>query len=536
MRRLRTAGFVALVIAIVGFIIPRDPHVSAFQRAMNTTPQPFAGSQAPAAGSSALQLTPDRANAFLDAHDRRLTYVPGEVIVKFKSGVTAQGQQRALMALRSRPPVGALHWLTTGVALLRDETQPDARILAEQLSEQSEVELAQPNFIRHPATSPRRVLSSLPPNTIHVQGTPNDPDYASLQWNFSQLDMPRAWDINPGASSSIIVATIDTGVSTVTQSITVPLFTGSSIQTVSLPFAVSPELPVSRLVSPIDFVFNTNGGPVLDLDGHGTHVSSTIAESTNNSISLAGMAYNARIMPVKVCVGYWELMIARAQAGISGFIPPDSGGCPDDAIASGIMYAVDHGARIVNVSLGGPDPDTILRDAMTYAVQRGAFVSVAMGNDFQSGNPIEYPAFYAAQMDGAMSVAAVGKFQEHAYYSSTGSYCEIAAPGGDDTDSAGQDQGFIWQVTLDFRDQDPSVIVPRFDRYLAIGYEGTSQATPHVSGQAALLLSQGVTTPAAIEALIRLTAKDLGQSGKDDTFGYGLIQPRTALFGLGIIK
>lgn len=536
MRSSRTTLFLALIIAI-GFFIPRAQHLSAFsQRALVSSPQSPAGSLAAQAGAGGLQLTADRAGAFLDAHDRHLTYVPGEVLVRFKSGISTAQQQRALMALRSRPPVGALRWLPGGVAVLRDQTQPDARILAEQLSEQPEVDSAQPNFIRHLATSPRRVLSDRTTDTIRVQGTPNDPDYASFQWNFAMLNMPQAWDINPGATTSIIVATVDTGVTVAAQTFTAPLFTGSSFQTVNMPFAVSPDLPASRLVSPIDFVFNTSGGPVLDFDGHGTHVSSTIGEATNNGISLAGMAYNVRIMPVKVCVGYWELMIARAESGIPGFISPDAGGCPDDAIASGIRYAADHGAKIINLSLGGPDPDPILRDAMTYAVQRGAFVSVAMGNDFQAGNPTEYPAFYAAQIDGAMSVAAVGKLQEHAYYSSTGSYCEVAAPGGDDTDDTGSDEGFIWQVTLDFRDQDPSVIFPRFDRYRAVGYEGTSQATPHVSGQAALLLSQGVTTPTAIEALIKLTAKDLGPAGRDDTFGYGLVQPRSALFGLGIIK
>ena len=142
----------------------------------------------------------------------------------------------------------------------------------------------------------------------------------------------------------------------------------------------------------------------------------------------------------------------------------------------------------------------------------------------------------ARTSDGAMSVAAVGKFMDRAWYSSTGSYTEIAAPGGDDRTGSGLDGGFVWQVTLDFDDQDPSLPIPRFDRYLLIGYEGTSMATPHVSGLAALLMSQGVTSPAAIESLIRKTARDLGPAGKDDSFGYGLIQPRPSLFGFGIIK
>src|SRR5678816_415631 len=106
----------------------------------------------------------------------------------------------------------------------------------------------------------------------------------------------------------------------------------------------------------------------------------------------------------------------------------------------------------------------------------------------------------------------------------------------DRTPGSGEDSGVIWQSTLRFTDQDPSVIIPRFDRYNAIGYQGTSMAAPHVSALAALLRSQGVTDPKAIEAIIRATAKDLGDKGKDPSFGYGLIQPRAALFGRGLIR
>ncbi|HUL72821.1 MAG TPA: S8 family serine peptidase [Vicinamibacterales bacterium] len=516
--------------------------MSAFpQRAGLGNPREPVVNQRPAPAASAvdvgqLQLTGDRVAAFVEAYTRHLDYLPGEVLVTFKPGMSTSQQQRALMALRSRPSVDDLHWLPgTTTALLRDVTQPDANVLASQLSEQPEVASAQPNYLRHRAVQRQRRIASTTATAAPL-GTPNDPDYGNYQWNFGMLDMPHAWDIQPGGNSGLIVATVDTGVTTVTQSFTFPLFTGSAIETVSLPFAVSPDLPQSRIVGPKDFVFMPSGGPVLDFDGHGTHVSSTIGEATNNGILLAGMAYNVRIMPVKVCLGYWELMIANAQAGITGFLPQDVGGCPDDAISSGIRYATDNGAKVINISLGGDSPDTIVRDAIAYAVAHGAFVAIAMGNDFEDGNPIDYPAFYAPQINGAMSVAAVSKFANHAYYSTTGSYCEIAAPGGDDRDASGLDAGYVWQVTLYYPDQDPALKVPRFDRLYGIGYIGTSMATPHVAATAALLMSQGVTDPAAIEALITKTAKDLGAKGKDDTFGNGLIQPRPALFGFGVIK
>src|SRR6185436_9868639 len=259
-----------------------------------------------------LQLTAARAEALLDARARRLNYVPGEVLVRFKPGMTSVQQQRALLGLRSRPSVDGLRWLPGGLAVLRDATQRDSHILAQQLSEQPEVESAEPNYLAHVPISRSRAIRTV--KLPRLFGTPNDPDFGNYQWNLQLIEMPRAWDINPGGNSSLIVATIDTGVTTVRQSFTFPLFTGSKIENVSLPFDVSPDLPASRLVSPHDFVFMPSGGPVLDFDGHGTHVSSTIGEATNNGLLGAGMAFNVRIMPVKVCVGYWELMIANARA------------------------------------------------------------------------------------------------------------------------------------------------------------------------------------------------------------------------------
>jgi subtilisin family serine protease len=95
----------------------------------------------------------------------------------------------------------------------------------------------------------------------------------------------------------------------------------------------------------------------------------------------------------------------------------------------------------------------------------------------------------------------------------------------------------IWQTTLAPSDADPeSVVFPRFDRYAEVGFAGTSMAAPHVAGTAALLISQGITSPAAVEALLEKTARDLGAKGRDPEFGFGLIQPRTALFGFGVAR
>jgi serine protease len=346
--------------------------------------------------------------------------------------------------------------------------------------------------------------------------------------------MPRAWDINPGGSSTVTVGVVDTGVTSEPATLTRPLWVGQRFETVDLPFGISPDLSASRIVSPRDFAFEP-GTRVLDFEGHGTHVASTIAEDGNNARSLAGIAYNARLMPVKVCVGFWELMLERAAFGVSGYIPPDSGGCATEDIAAGIRYAVDNGAKVINLSLGGEEPAPIERDAILYAVANGAIVVCSAGNNFEHGNRPDYPASYGPSIEGLLSVGAVGKSRTRAYYSGTGAHVEIAAPGGSSRDGGDEDEGFVWQVTLRPSDQDIlDTPRPRFDRYSEVGYSGTSMAAAHVSAVAALLVSQGVTNPKAIEAILKTTALDLGTPGRDVSFGYGLVQPRTALFGMGI--
>jgi subtilisin family serine protease len=471
-----------------------------------------------------------RVQAMIEARQQHLDYVPGEVIVKFRDGMSPIAQQRALSTLASKPNVSALEWHGRA-ALLHDSTQRDARVLAQQLSAQPEVEYAEPNYILR--LSPREEPVPFDAGELHPAAAPNDPGYAS-QWNFSSLDMAGAWDINPGGSADIVVAVVDTGVTVVNQSFAFPIWNGSlnQIQTVNIPFTISPGMSPARLRSARDFAFWNNA--VFDTDGHGTHVASTIAETTNDNAGAAGIAYNVVIMPVKVCTGYWDEQILRSQAGISGRASEDDPGCFISDIADGIEYAANQGAKVINLSLGGPNQSNRLRDALTFAVQRGAFIAIAMGNNFTDGNETNYPAKYAETIQGAMSVAAVGRqLGTRAPYSATGSYCEIAAPGGDRT--PGPDNGVIFQTTVD----EPSHTSnsPRFDQFDVFGITGTSMATPHVSGLAALIMSQqrGIT-PAQVESIIRDSAHDIGRPGKDDEFGYGLIQPRTALFGKGIRK
>lgn len=479
-------------------------------------------------GLATMPMMPSsRAAAFIDAATQHLDYMPGEVLVKFKDGVSVSEQQRALDVSRGRPSVDSLEWAGS-VAILRDGREPDPRQLATRLAAQPEVEYAEPNYIRH------------------HQYTPNDPGYSARQWNFQAIDLPRAWDINPGATSSVIVAIVDTGVTTVNQTFTTQTWNGSAIQSINASFAMNPDMSPSKFVSPIDFVGgaigSVGGSVVLDSEGHGTHVSSTVSEDTNNGLADAGVAFNAKIMPVKVCASYWDVQFSFSSGGGRGFVPIDAGGCSTAAIGQGIRYAADNGAKVINLSLGGPGSSQTELDAINYAVGKGVFVAIAAGNGFETGNSPSYPAANANSINGAMAVAATNRDGNRAYYSNTGTYVEIAAPGGDSHDSDASGNGFIWQSTIRPSVSDPAfVIFPRFDAYAEVGYSGTSMATPHVCGLAALLISQGITSPAAIENAIKKSAKFLGTASAtdkthSDEFGAGLIQARAALLGMGVKK
>ncbi len=454
--------------------------------------------------------------AIVQAWEQGLDYVPGEVLVKFQPGLQPSQQARALSVLRGDISGGRQRWIGD-VLLVHATGETDAERMSARLEEQPEVIYAQPNYLGTMKT------------------TPNDP-FFNRQWNFDLIDMRRAWDINPGGSSEVTVAVLDSGVNTINRSMSFRLWTGNGFGTFAIPFAINPDFDGNLLQPGRDFVFFTAASPVIDLVGHGTHVAGTIAQATNNSVGSAGIAYQSRLVPLKICFGYWELQIVQSDRGIPGFVPPsEGGGCPTSAGVEAIRWAADNGAKVLNMSIGGPGASPAYQDALQYAVSRGAFVAIAMGNEFEDGNPVEYPAAYAADIPGVMSVGAVGTTSRRAYYSNTGEHIEIAAPGGDSR--VGGLNGMVVQAGLNEDDFDPfTIVVPRFDRYVPDVKQGTSMATPHVAGLAALLYSQGITNPAAIEAAIRQFATDLGTSGRDTEFGFGLINARATLRGLGIAR
>ena len=444
-------------------------------------------------------------------------YLRGSIVVKFRPG-TAPAARHVMLEHAGASKMDTPPYADFNIVTIDDNADPEAAAAA--LAQQPDVEYAQARYRMHPMF------------------VPNDPLY-SMQWNYPAIDMERAWDLNPGATSSIVVAVIDSGVAYRSAVLrrNIPAWHASNGATtfnfpalgvIDIPFAAAPDLAgTDRFVAPRDFIWNDTDP--LDFDGHGTHVSGTIGQLTNNGIGVAGMAFNVRIMPVKVIDSLWDDILASPFQGT------------DDVVARGVRYAVDSGAKVLNLSIGrtGP-PSPLLQEALIYATTHGAFVSVAAGNDFEQGNPTEWPAAYANSIQGVVAVGAIGRDRQRAFYSTTGPYVEIAAPGGNQR--VGGTTGGILQQTFDFgfvetyANGPARYGPPRFDVFAYQFFQGTSMAAPHVSGFAALLMQQGITSPAAIEAAMEQFATDLGPSGRDDQYGYGLINPRAALRGLGLAK
>jgi serine protease len=235
-------------------------------------------------------------------------------------------------------------------------------------------------------------------------------------------------------------------------------------------------------------------------------------------------------MPVKIIQALWDEIFGSPFEGT------------DDVVARGIRYAADNGANVINLSIGREDggPAPAVADALRYAVDKGVFIAVAAGNDRADGNQPNRLAQSAPTIDGMVAVAAVGRSLDLAFYSTTASYVEIAAPGGDQR--AGGNTAGILQQTLDLdllETYDRPVSQygpPRADSFGYYYFQGTSMAAPHVAGFAALLMQQGITSPAAIEAAMKQFATDKGPRGRDDSYGYGLINPRATLRGLGLAR
>jgi serine protease len=297
-------------------------------------------------------------------------------------------------------------------------------------------------------------------------GFPNDPDY-KYQWHLQQIGMPEAWKKADG--KGVIVAVIDTGVAYENYK----------------NFHQVPDLAGVEFVKPWNFVANNEHAD--DDHGHGTHVTGTIAQSTHNGVGVAGIARAVKIMPLKVL-----------SAGGSGSVA---------GIADAIRYAADEGAQVINMSLGGRFRSKVLEKAVKYAHDKGVVVVCAAGND--GTRRVSFPAAYP----GAVAVAATQFDEATTFYSNFGPEIDVAAPGGNtqiDQNGDGMPDGVL-QNTIVIGD-------PTKDGYFP--FMGTSMASPHVAGVAALIVGQGVTDPDAVEKILEETARK-PKTGQMDAIRYG---------------
>src|SRR4051794_4417981 len=352
------------------------------------------------------------------------------------------------------------------------------------------------------------VLSATPNYVAHISGwIPPDPGSAGtpggwqgLQWNFlagAGVNAPDAWlhlaqAGHPGGKG-VTVAVLDTGIAYADRG----------------RFRRSPDFSSKRFVRGWDFV---GDDPYPNDDnGHGTHVSSTIAEGTGNTIGLTGLAYGVQLMPVKVL---------------------DHAGEGDSArIASGIRFAADHGAQVINLSFEFPSDITgdqipNILDAIRHARRKGALVVGA------SGNAAAAAVAYPARSSNVLSVGATTQHGCQADYSNEGTDLDIVAPGGGadaalegdpnchPLDPPGLD---IFQMTFTSSPR-------RFG--LPDGYIGPSMPTPPASATAALVIASGILgakpSPGAIERRLETTAVDLGPPGFDEHYGWGRIDAARA--------
>lgn len=334
-----------------------------------------------------------------------------------------------------------------------------------------------PELLERLATDPR--VESASPNYLYqLVGEseplkfPNDPRYQE-QWHMQMINVEGAWRWADG--SNVVVSVIDTGVC-------YKDYDG---------FHQMEDLDQTGFVPGYDFV--NKRSEALDDNAHGTHVAGTIAQSTNNGKGVVGVAWGAKIMPVKVLSGRGSGTLAD--------------------VADGIRFSADHGATIINMSLGGPFPDSTMANAVRHAYNKGSIVVCAAGNSAR-GKP-GYPAGYPE----AFSVSAVNQEENLTFYTNYGPEIDIAAPGGD-TRNFGP-AGGVLQNTIAYMD-------PKNSGYYA--FQGTSMAAPHVAGVAALVAATGVTNPKAIEKVLRDSAKDMGKEGREKGYGAGILDAEAAAF------
>jgi serine protease len=418
-------------------------------------------------------------------------YAANEIVVRYAPAQVPPRAAAARVYGRSTP-LAAAH-----TSLLHLARYASVKRALARLRREPGVEWAVPNYVAH-------IAGGFTPDDEGTGGAPGD--WQQLQWNFVGpfgVNAPEAW-ANVAADGAaggrgVTVAVLDTGVAYANRG----------------RFRISPDFNRFTFVKGYDFIAH-NPYP-NDRNGHGTFVAAVIAEATNNRYGLTGLAYGARVMPVRV-------LDAAGEGEAS-------------TIAEGVFFAVKHGAKVINLSLEfspGVTASDIpeLMEALRFAHRHGVLVVAAAGNEGHAA--IDYPAR-------APDVVSVGATTEHgclAAYSNDGAGLTLVAPGGGPDANLPGDPNChpeapsgrdVFQVTFS------GSSVKRFG--IPGGYEGTSMATPHVAATAALIIASGVLgrhpTAAQITARLRATARPLGGGGDEHLYGAGLVDAAAATDPVG---
>jgi subtilisin family serine protease len=454
---------------------------------------------APPLGSRAL-ASPGVAAAVASAIRSRLAGIAAQ------RGVAVRGVSPALLAARVRVP---------------DPSRIDE--VAAQLRADPAVAAVERNGIVWASDDPPARAA-----TLATYG--NDPGYPVQSWHYEMIDAPQAWDLTTG-SATVVVAVVDDGINAhpdIAANLTSDGYDFVSSDTVYSicgdgttdpggdggGYDADPTDPASY-----DYRPTLNCFELSDIGNHGLHVAGTIGAVGNNGFGVTGVNWTVHIRPVRVL--------------------DVTGSGTDYDVAQGILYAAglpaDNGAggtvpvvaaaRVINLSLGGSDPSQVMENAVIAATTAGALVVAAAGNSGTSDS--SYPAAYAQ----ALSVSAVGPDGRLASYSSFGASVDIAAPGGDIEDGIAR-YGDLSESTFSYG------VLSTFWMFQAgqagqpvyAWANGTSMATPHVAGVAALVLArEPLLTVAALRDRLTGFAVDVGLDGRDDLYGAGIVNARNSL-------
>ncbi|WP_234340205.1 S8 family peptidase [Gorillibacterium timonense] len=377
-------------------------------------------------------------------------YYNNQIVVKFKKAPTEKQLKLIQRELQ------ASSYEKMGYAYVFTSKKMDTKQMIRYFRKHH-IEYAEPHYLyntnesavvpveRKPAANFRSLAQQ------QAEGEPNDTLFAQYQWNLPLINAESGWTLSKG-SGDVIVAVVDTGAD-----------------------LTHPDLK-DRLISGYNAI-DTTKKPLDDV-GHGSHVAGIIAATVNNSMGIAGLTWNNPIMPVKVL--------------------DNSGAGNAYNVAEGVIWATDHGAKVINMSLGNYAESSFLHDAVKYAYNHDVVLVAASGND-NSGDP-GYPAAYSE----VLAVAATDNNRNKASFSNYGSYIDVAAPGVN--------------------------IASTYTNNQYASLSGTSMASPHVAALAALIRSVNPKlTNKEVMDIMRNTAADIGDTGKDNYYGYGQIDVYRAL-------